>query len=104
MVIIAISSILAEIALGSVPSFKTRATLEYEWKNVEFVEEEWDTENKIIILNQQDAKFNNITIDKIIEITKLKHKFVYAFVVRYRWGNDACKLMEKSGDFSGWLY
>lgn len=65
-----ISSILADIKLGSVPSYRTLATLEYEWINVEFVEEEWDTKSRIKILNKFDADFNNIPLNKIIEITK----------------------------------
>ncbi|NTE01248.1 hypothetical protein G6M26_02170 [Agrobacterium tumefaciens] len=65
-----ISSLLANINLGSVKSHRTLATLEYDWKNVEFVEEEWDTKSKIKFLNKQDAAFNQITLNKIIEITK----------------------------------
>ena len=40
------------------------------WKDVEFVEEEWDTEYKIRRLNELDAEFNNIPLEKIIEMTK----------------------------------
>ena len=39
-------------------------------RNVEFVKEEWDTEDKIKRLNELDAEFNNIPLEKIIEITK----------------------------------
>ena len=65
-----ISSLLAGVKLGSVPSYRTLATLEYEWTSVEFVEEEWDTKSRIKVLNRLDADFNNIPINKIIEITK----------------------------------
>ena len=37
---------------------------------VEFVEEEWDTEDKILRLNELDALYNNISLEKVIEITK----------------------------------
>ncbi|EIJ38950.1 hypothetical protein JoomaDRAFT_1952 [Galbibacter orientalis DSM 19592] len=65
-----ISSLLANIKLDEAKSSKTSATNEYDWKDVDFVKEEWDTEDKIRRLNQLDAEFNNITLDKIIEITK----------------------------------
>lgn len=65
-----VSSILSNIKLGCVKSSKTSATIEYNWENVEFVNEEWDTEDKIRRLNEIDAEFNNISIEKILEIIK----------------------------------
>lgn len=65
-----ISSILADIELGRVPSCKTSATNVCEWHKVEFVDEEWDTELKIKRMNELDAKFNNISLEKIFELTK----------------------------------
>jgi hypothetical protein len=56
--------------LGRIPSCKTNATNTSEWSKVEFVDEEWDTEQKINRLNELDAEFNNIPIEKIFEITK----------------------------------
>lgn len=65
-----VSSILSNMKLGCVKSSKTSATIEYNWENVEFVNEEWDTEDKIRRLNEIDAEFNNISIEKILEIIK----------------------------------
>jgi hypothetical protein len=65
-----VSSILAGIGLDTVKSSKTSATIEYGWMEVDFVEEEWDTQDKINRLNEIDAEFNNLPIEKIIEITK----------------------------------
>lgn len=65
-----VSSLLANIELGESKSSKTSATIEYKWTDVEFIEEEWDTLDKIKRLNELDAKFNNIPIEKIIEIAK----------------------------------
>lgn len=65
-----VSSVLANIKLAEAKSSKTNATIEYEWMDVEFVEEEWDTDDKIKFLNKLDAEFNNISIEKINEITK----------------------------------
>ena len=65
-----VSSLLANIKLDEAKSSKTNATIEYDWKDVEFVEEEWDTEDKITRLNEIDAEFNNMSLEKIIAITK----------------------------------
>ena len=65
-----ISSLLANVNLNTIKSSKTSATTQYEWNEVEFVDEEWDTESKIMRLNELDAKFNGITLKRIIEIIK----------------------------------
>jgi hypothetical protein len=65
-----VSSLLANSKLNEVKSSKTSATIEYDWVEVKFVEEEWDTPEKIKILNELDAEFNNMTIEEIIEMTK----------------------------------
>lgn len=64
-----ISSILAKKQIKHVLSSKTSATIEQNWENIDFVEVEWDTDAKINHLNRQDADFNEITIEKIIEIS-----------------------------------
>ena len=64
------SSLLANVKLDKVKSSKTSATIEYEWTAVEFVEEEWDTVDKIKRLNELDAEFNNVPIAEIIEMAK----------------------------------
>ena len=64
-----ISSLLAKKEIGNVPTQKTSATKIYEWMDVEFVEEEWDTQEKIDMLNKQDADFNNVPIAEIYEMT-----------------------------------
>jgi hypothetical protein len=65
-----VSSLLANITLDEAKSSKANATIEYDWKDVEFVEEEWDTEDKITRLNELDAEFNKMSLEKIIAITK----------------------------------
>ena len=65
-----VSSLLANIKLDTVSSAKTSATIQYDWKVVEFVEEEWDTVDKINRLNELDAEFNNVPIAEIIEMVK----------------------------------
>jgi hypothetical protein len=39
-----------------------------DWNTVSFDERDWDTEYEINIRNRQDAEYNNIPIEKIIEI------------------------------------
>lgn len=65
-----ISSLLSNMKLEEAKSSKTSATKKYDWSNVEFVEEEWDTEDKILRLNELDAIYNNISLEKVVEITK----------------------------------
>jgi len=61
---------LANSKLNEAKSSKTSVTIECDWAEVKFVEEEWDTAEKIKILNELDAEFNNMTIEEIIEMTK----------------------------------
>lgn len=62
-----ISSILAGKEIGTVKSQKTSATIEIGWKEVEFVEEEWDTDSKIEELNRKDAEYNNMPLEELLE-------------------------------------
>jgi hypothetical protein len=36
-----------------------------DWNAVVFDDEDWDTEAKIKMLNEQDARFNNMSIEEI---------------------------------------
>ncbi len=65
-----ISSKLAQIEIGTMNYPKSSATIQYSWNVVKFVKEEWDTIDKIQYLNELDAHYNNIPLEKIIEITK----------------------------------
>lgn len=65
-----ISSKLAKIEIEKTSYPKTSATTEYSWNDVQFVSEEWDTDYKILYLNQLDAKYNDLPLEKIIEISK----------------------------------
>lgn len=65
-----ISSKLAKIKIEKTSYPKTSATIEYSWNDVQFVNEEWDTDYKILYLNQLDAKYNDLPLEKIIEISK----------------------------------
>ena len=65
-----VSSLFADIIIGKVPGVKTSATIEHDWKSIEFVSEEWDTDHKIKYMNELDAVRNKIPIEEIIEMTK----------------------------------
>lgn len=64
------SSLLASVAIGKVATHRTSATVRYDWKAVNFVDVEWDTDAKIRKLNEDDAAFNGIPLARIIEMTK----------------------------------
>jgi len=63
-----VASILAEYDIETAPSSATSATVKYDWGDVEFVIEEWDTPEKINMLNEMDAKYNNLTLKEIVEM------------------------------------
>jgi hypothetical protein len=44
--------------------------LEIDWSLVDFDENDWDTRIKINLLNQQDALYNNISPELLLEILK----------------------------------
>ena len=63
-----IASILANFPLERISGNSTSATIPVDWKSVTFEEEDWDTAAKIDMLNKQDAEYNNIAIEKIVEL------------------------------------
>jgi hypothetical protein len=65
-----LASLLAGVCLETLPSNRTSATKVTEWDVVEFVEEDWDTEAKILLLNKIDAEYNGITLEKLNELLK----------------------------------
>lgn len=65
-----VASVLAGQNLPTIKSATTSATIEYDWKDVEFVEEDWDTPEIIQKMNEADAEYNNMTLDQINEMIK----------------------------------
>lgn len=65
-----IASLLAEYALESIPSNSTSATTVTKWDEVELVESDWDTSAKILMLNEQDASYNDISLEKLVDMLK----------------------------------
>ncbi len=60
-----ISAQLANYEIKAMPFNKNSETKIYEWENVKFVNEEWDTIHKIQHLNKLDAEYNQISIELI---------------------------------------
>ena len=65
-----IASIMAEVPLELIPSNKTSATTIFDWSQILLDSEDWDTTAKINMLNAIDAEFNNISFEKLDELTK----------------------------------
>lgn len=63
-----ISSLLAETEIGNIKSLKSSATREYKWNDIEFDENDWDTDSKIQYLNERDAEYNHIDVETINDI------------------------------------
>jgi len=63
-----ISSLLAKIEIGKIKSLKSSATKEFKWNDIEFDENDWDTDSKIQYLNEKDAEYNQIDIETINNI------------------------------------
>ena len=60
-----LASLLAGVTLERFISVKTSATIITDWNSIDFDEEDWDTEAKIKILNEADAQYNNMSVEKI---------------------------------------
>ncbi len=65
-----IAAIMAEFPLELIPSNKTSATTIIDWSQILLDSEDWDTTAKINMLNAIDAEFNNISFEKLDELTK----------------------------------
>ena len=65
-----LASLLVGVTLDIVPSIKTSVTIVSEWNDVTLDTDDWDTEAKIKMLNEEDAKYNGIKADKITELLK----------------------------------
>ena len=65
-----IAFILANYPIEIITETITKATTAIDWESVSFKLEDWDTTAKINMLNEQDAFFNDVSVEKIIELLK----------------------------------
>ena len=61
-----LASLLANAPIGKNTSF-TKSDIT-EWKSIVFEEDEWDNPEELHVINQQDAAYNNIKLDKIMKL------------------------------------
>lgn len=65
-----LASLLANFIIERIPSISTSATTVADWQSVVFEEDDWDTPAKIRMLNEQDANYNNMRFDDIVQLLK----------------------------------
>jgi hypothetical protein len=65
-----LASLLTGYELEQVPCPKTAAKEQVDWKSVKLVDEDWDTEAKIKVLNDDDARLNGLTLEELLEMLK----------------------------------
>jgi hypothetical protein len=65
-----LASVLVGYKLDQIPCPKTSAKEAIDWKLVKLVDEDWDTDAKIRMLNEEDARYNDLSTDDLIR--KLK--------------------------------
>ena len=63
-----VSSLITDFGIISVPGLKSHATRAYEWHNVEFDDNDWDTPLRISYLNKQDAAYNDVDLETLKRI------------------------------------
>lgn len=64
------SSLLAGQPISTIKTLRSSATVKCDWRTINFVDTEWDTDAKIQKLNEDDALFNNIPLEKLVEMTR----------------------------------
>jgi hypothetical protein len=65
-----LASLLANYPLDIAPSFTTSATKVLAWDSISFDDDDWHTLAKVKFLNEQDAEFNNMGMNELLEILK----------------------------------
>lgn len=65
-----IASLLANVKIATTQSLRTSASQEISWQLVNFDENDWDSTIKINLLNQQDASYNDISLETLMEMLK----------------------------------
>lgn len=63
-----VAAILANFPLERMPGIVASATKAINWESIIFEDEDWDTPAKINMLNEHDADYNNIPIEKIADL------------------------------------
>ena len=64
-----IASLLAKYEVEQVAGGKPNA-ISIDWKSMTFESEDWDQPKELEKINRQDADFNNVSLERILEIIK----------------------------------
>jgi hypothetical protein len=65
-----LASLLVGYKLDQAACPRTIAKEPIDWKSVKLVDEDWDTDAKIKMLNEEDARYNDLTLEDLMK--KLK--------------------------------
>jgi hypothetical protein len=65
-----LASLLASFSLEQTDCIKSSSKTAFKWESIELVDVDWDTEAKIEMLNREDAKYNDMTLEELLK--KLK--------------------------------
>jgi hypothetical protein len=65
-----LASLLVGYNLDQVPCPKTTAKEPVDWKSVKLVDDDWDTDAKIRMLNDEDARYNDLTLAELMKRLK----------------------------------
>lgn len=61
-----LASKLADYQLDQVPGIRTAVKELIDWQHVILVEDDWDTEAKIRHLNEEDARYNGMSVEELL--------------------------------------
>lgn len=65
-----IASLLSGFSIEKNSWGKARSTKIIEWSDVKLVKDDWDTEAKLLKFNKEDAEYNNISFEKLVDLLK----------------------------------
>ncbi|GAB2493394.1 hypothetical protein GCM10027164_24010 [Algoriphagus taiwanensis] len=63
-----LASKLANFNLDRIQGIRSSAKELIDWQNVILVEEDWDTEAKIRLLNEEDARLNEMSLEELLAL------------------------------------
>lgn len=62
-----VASLLANYDLDRVPGLRSQAKKTFYWSDVVLTNDDWDTPAKVKLLNEQDTKYNDISLEVLLE-------------------------------------
>lgn len=63
-----LASLLSGTPIDRFPAVRTSALISIDWKCVVFVNNDWDSQDRIDQLNKQDADYNKITLEELLQL------------------------------------